>query len=343
MLLQGWAMALLVTFFGTLFVGAYSGWCALRVLRYWDHGADTSLQIELEGETWLASALMQYALGFQLLSLFLLVLAADSFSGQLAGAMCATGALSANSYGMWSLATKIVMVFLSSFWLLLHRLDMEVETYPLVRLKYGLLLLLVPILLVDGTVLTLYLVNLEPDVITSCCGVLFRPAGKDGYNLIDPYSAPLLLSGLYSLSLLLLTMNGWLAKTIRNAADGSRTSLAIMLSSLLWLVFFAVALWTVTAVFSSYIYAMPSHRCPFDMLRAEYGYVGYPLYLSLFGATLCGAGCGVAEAVRSYEGLLLPVRRLQRLALPAAMLLLLLFLAISGYAPLRYLLAGGET
>jgi len=34
---------------------------------------------------------------------------------------------------------------------------------------------------------------------------------------------------------------------------------------------------------SVYFYELPTHHCPFCILQKEYGYVGYPLYLTLFG------------------------------------------------------------
>jgi len=112
--------------------------------------------------------------------------------------------------------------------------------------------------------------------------------------------------------------------------------------ALCWVLFFAVSLWAITVFFSSYIYKMPSHRCPFDILQPEYNYIGYPLYLSLFAATFLGTGCSVAEFVRGQDGLDSPVSRFQAVALPAALLLLCFFLVLSGYAPLRYIIVGGE-
>ena len=59
--------------------------------------------------------------------------------------MCATGALLANPYGMPALLVKLFGVFFYGFWILLHQLDIRSEHYPLVRIKYlALLLLLVP-------------------------------------------------------------------------------------------------------------------------------------------------------------------------------------------------------
>ena len=341
MLLQGWAIALGICSAGILFLGLVAVVCAVRVLRYWDHGADTSRQIRLESETWLSSALMQYGLVFQLLSLVLLVLAADSFSSLLVGAMCATGAFMANPYGIPALLVKIVMVFFSGYWLLLHRLDSQSESYPLARLKYGYLLVLVPLLLTDGLLQFCYLYFLEPDVITSCCGVVFRSGEGDGRNLLDAFSTPTLLFIFYALAAGLLLLG--LGIRVRLQQGHTSPGPVMGLFAVGWLLFFVVAIWAIIVVFSSYIYAMPHHRCPFDILQPEYGSIGYPIYLLLFAATFLGSGCGVAQLVRGVGDLAAAVFNFQSWALPLSLLLLTLFLLLTAYAPLSYILAGGES
>jgi hypothetical protein len=233
------------------------------------------------------------------------------------------------------------MVFFSGYWLLLHRLDIQSESYPLVRVKYFYLLFLVPLLVVDALLQSLYLYFLEPDVITSCCGVIFRPSKGDGYNLLDPYSTTGLLSLFYTMATVLLIAGLRIYLLLKR--NGKHVDVRLIaVYSAGWALFFPVAIWAVTVVFSSYIYAMPFHRCPFDILQAEYGYVGFPIYLLLFTATFLGTGCGVAHAVSRREGLSASVLSFQSLAVPASLVLLLLFLLTTGYAPLRYILAGGE-
>ena len=50
-------------------------------------------QLGLERRTYLVSTLLGFALAFQVLSLFLLVYAADAIAPQLTGAMCAAGGM----------------------------------------------------------------------------------------------------------------------------------------------------------------------------------------------------------------------------------------------------------
>ena len=173
MFLNPWSIALWLLTGLSIFLIAVACKTAIRVIRFWQPSADSQRQIRLESEIWLSSTLVQYALAFQIVSFFLFVLAADHFSLMLSGAMCATGSLLANSYGVPLLLIKMVGVFLYGLWIVLHQLDISSEEYPLVRIKYVFLLLLLPLLIADMVLLVLYLSALKPDIITSCCAIIF--------------------------------------------------------------------------------------------------------------------------------------------------------------------------
>jgi hypothetical protein len=48
-------------------------------------------------------------------------------------------------------------------------------------------------------------------------------------------------------------------------------------------------------------YELPTHHCPLCLLAADYGYVGYPLYLLLATAVIAGTGSGVVHVLRSID------------------------------------------
>lgn len=342
-IVNGWTIALSICSSAVLFCAGLASRTGIRVVRSWDHGLDSAGQIRLESETWLASALMGYGALSQFLSLLMLILAADNFSAQLVGAMCAAGALTANIYGIPSLTLKIVLLFGCGYWLLLHRLDLQSETYPLVRLKFWYLLLLLPLLVVDVLLQSLYLYHLAPDVITSCCGIIFQQGAGDGYNLLDPLPVPPLLLLFYGLAILILFLGSKLLSVFaRHSAASFLPTVTVVIYSLAWLLFFIVSLVAVTVFFSSYIYAMPSHRCPFDILQAEYNYIGFPIYLSLLGGTYFGISCVIIQLVCNDRGLRQGRVSFQRFGLRTGNFLLVLFLLLTAYGPLRYLLSGGE-
>lgn len=333
MLLNSWSLALVLSSLLVVFLLAVAARSALRVIRFWNPASDDSRQISLESEIWLSSTLVTYALALQILSLVLLVLAADNFAEVITGAMCATGTLLVNDFGLPALTVKLVGVFFYGFWLVIHRLDISSEHYPLVRHKCWYLLALLPWLAADITLQSLYLLKIEPDIITSCCAVVFSP-GSGGSQLWAELAGGQILLPFYGgIAALLLTGTAlwrWPGPWLYGAFAA------------LWLLFLPLALLAITVAISSYIYAMPFHNCPFCILKPEYAYIGFAIYGTLLPAAFYGLSGPLAGLFRSLPGLAAPVAAFQRRALAASLVLLLLFTLFSSFHYLRYLLMGGE-
>ncbi|EKD40732.1 MAG: hypothetical protein ACD_74C00215G0001, partial [uncultured bacterium] len=109
-----------------------------------------------------------------------------------------------------------------------------------------------------------------------------------------------------------------------------------------WLWFFVLSLVVITTVVSSYVYAMPYHKCPFCILKPEYHYFGFALYGALIPATFFGASAPIVGLVGGREGLEGVVARYQRLAVQLSLILLVIFSGLSLYHYLKYLISGGE-
>jgi hypothetical protein len=58
------------------------------------------------------------------------------------------------------------------------------------------------------------------------------------------------------------------------------------LFSTLCTVTFLVSVLSLISFISLYFYKLPTHHCLFCILQKEYGYIGYPLYPALLGATI---------------------------------------------------------
>lgn len=335
MFLNSWSLGLTISSLFVLILGIFAGRTALRVLRYWNPSSDSNLQIRLENEIWLASTLVEYGLGFQIFTLILFVLAADHFCHVIVGAMCATGALLANNFGMPALFVKIAGVFLYGFWIILHKLDISIETYPLVKLKYIYLLLILPLLFSDLILQTLYIANLSPDIITSCCAVVFGAATKTGQNLLESFNEQTLLTLYYGSIIVLVGAGSILLK---------RWFLPlVVLFSSGWLAFLGLAIVAIITVFSSYIYAMPYHNCPFCILKPEYHYIGFVLYFTLIPASFFGLSILFVEPLKRISDLAEPVKKYQHMAITISLILLLLLVATSSYHYLLYQITGGES
>jgi len=250
----------------------------IRILRSWDPTSTSEEQLSLERRTYLVSALIGVALWIEIGSALLFIHTADDLHDLFVGAMCATGSLNANPIGWWVLATKAAMVLLFPVWLALNRVDQRAGDFPVVRLKYGLLLALTPIAVADLVLQFLYFSGIRPDIITSCCGSLF----SEGSDSVTGDIASLPASGTLPLfvvaSLLFLATLVW-ARIERLPA----TSVAAALMSPVMLGLGIVAIISFVSV--AY-YELPTHHCPFDLFQAGNHYVGYPLLISLVVAVV---------------------------------------------------------
>ncbi|MDO8747136.1 MAG: hypothetical protein Q7J70_05690, partial [Thermodesulfovibrionales bacterium] len=94
---------------------------------------------------------------------------------------------------------------------------------------------------------------------------------------------------------------------------------------------FVISITAIISFISLYFYEMPTHHCPFCILQKEYDYIGYPMYLSLFTATVCGMGAGVLNPFRKKESLRDVIPLFQKRLVAAALLSYIVFLAISVY------------
>jgi hypothetical protein len=339
MLSNSWSIALLICIAATLFLVVLAGSTAVRIILFWDGDSDSERQIDLEGRTWLAAALVQTGLAVQMFSLLLLVLAADDFSSMIAGAMCATGSFLANEYGNGSLFFKVINIFLCGFWIVLHRLDLRSEYSPLIRIKFAYLIFLIPLLFFDAYYLFQYLYRLEPDVISSCCGVIFSSSTLQENFLVVSITENELLAAFYLLAGVLL-LQGFVVS--RKQFEDRAHSAMYLLYGILFLVFFILSLVAITVFFSSYIYAMPSHNCPFDILRKEYNFIGYPIYFALFGGCFAGMSSGIATLFYRKAGLGQPVASYRKNGAVTASCLIFLFVMLVSYPVIRYFIEGGE-
>jgi hypothetical protein len=286
-----------------------AGGFAWRILRYWDMHSGSELQVRLERETYLISTLLGFALGAELLSLLLFVHTAENLSSQFVGAMCATGVLNINAFGFPTLLLKITGFFLAALWLWLNRVDNQGYDYPLVRVKYGLLLAIAPLTVLEGVLQTRFFLGLEPEVMTSCCGSLFSAEGQSVAAELAGWPARPALAVFYGMAGGLLVVGlgfqRWLGL-------GPLFAAASVLG-------FGVAIVAIIAFLSLYVYESPNHHCPFCLLKAGYDYVGYGLYLPLFAATAAGLSAGLIALFRQTTSLqaIIPgaVRRLSWLAL----------------------------
>lgn len=298
MILHPWILGLIIGHSALLAVFSLGVINAWQIFRGWDYNSTEEKQFLLEKKTYLVSTVMNFALFIQILMLFLFEMAADELANVLPGAMCAVGTLSSGSYGFPLLNLKIVSFFAYFIWLMINYLDNLMETYPLVRRKYLGLMLIYPLAVVETALLFMFASDLDPSVITSCCGSVYNEGTEGLGGSLAGASASFILPLFFSIVILLL-----INRFVLNRRDTGRKRLGNLLEFPLWIAFFITAIAVIISFISIYVYEMLSHKCPFCFMGAEYCYYGIPLYFFLFIATAAGMTGGLLEMIEQPQAL----------------------------------------
>lgn len=294
---------------------------AIDLIRHWDITSGSEKQLVLERRTYLLSIVLGFVFATQVVALLLFVFNADRMSSLFVGAMCAVGTLNVSSCGFPALILQIAVFFLAAIWLLINHVDSCACDYPLVRVKYVLLLALLPVLLLSAELQLRFFLALKADVITSCCGSLFSEAGK-GFSgeAAAAQPRPTMLAFYASLA-----MAAGAALFYRQR---SRGAYVVALCSALA---FVMAIVGILSFVSLYIYEHPHHHCPFCVLKPEYHYQGYWLYLPLFVGTVAGLGVGAVEPIVREPSLATIVPPLSRKLATLAALMFTAFAAVATF------------
>jgi hypothetical protein len=282
----------------------------IQVLRRWDFSSSSASQLALERRTFLVSSLATVALAIEIASSLLFLYTVDDLHRLFVGAMCATGSLNANPVGWWVLPVKVLILLAAPLWIALNGLDVRAGDFPVIRAKYGALLVLAPLVAADLVLQARYFLGLDPAVITSCCGSLFSAAGSGVSSELAGLPVLPTMAAFYACA---AAFAAAMAACLLRPSAVTRIATAALA-----LAFLAVALASMVSFLSLYIYELPTHHCPFDVLQLQYRGIGYPLYLSLFAAVVFGLLPATAHLFRRRPT----------------------FAAAAGYAERRWLRAG---
>ena len=299
-------------------MGIYAGYYGMRILGRWDPASGSEGQLELECRTYLISTVMSYILSFELMSLFLFVYTAEDLHSLFTGAMCAAGTLAVNSFGYPTLLLKIVNFLLAGVWLVVNHADSKGYDYPLIRVKYELLNVVVPLLLLECFLLFAYFSGVKPDVITSCCGSLFsHESSSFSGDLAALPHLPMQIAFFVGMAFTAVSGLFFYVKGRAGYLFSAAAAVTFLLSAASVLSFICL-----------YFYELPSHHCPFCLLQKEYHYVGYILYATLFGGAVAGIGAGVLLPFRNVGSLARIIPAIQRRLTVMTLLCYLLFTMI---------------
>ncbi len=322
MILNPWVISMYVGILGMALLYSYALTISAQIVRYWDINSMEEGQLILERKSYLSSTIIQYGLGIEIVSIVLFYMTLESMAEVIPGAMCATGALKANIYGFPALFLKMAVVFVCAVWIIIHHVDTKLEDFHLTRFKYRCLFVLAPLLLCDLTLQFLYFLNLDPNVITSCCGVVFEIEGEGfGSSMASLPPETMMLTFFISIPIL-LSMGYFLAT--------KKSAIGYYLYSLFGLILFVISILGIISFVAPYIYEMPTLHCPFNIMRREYHYIGYLLYAFLFIASFFSLVPGLSEFLKRKGGQIQNVvYDMQRKSIKISIVFWVLFFATS--------------
>jgi hypothetical protein len=245
---------------------------SLKVLVKWDFESFTPLQFALEKQAYLVTTIILFVFAMKFLLIIYFIFSIDALSLLVPGAMCAAGVITANEYGSYLLILKLIILFFLTLWLYINAYDMRTKNHLWFKEKSWLFSFIFLLTLVELALDFSYFSHIDTHLPVSCCSALFGQL--EGANPL-PFglSIPLLLLLFYLLyALVILTLK-------------TNQTLLYILANIL---FVYITYYAVVYFFGTYIYQLPTHKCPFCMLQAEYAYVGYLLWASLFVGTYIG-------------------------------------------------------
>ena len=238
----------------------------IKAVIKWDFNSNSKEQYKLEKSVYLGSVISHFLLAVKFILLVYLVYTLDAISIYIPGAMCAAGVVSANSYGMAMLGIKFITIFILILYITFERYDLEAKYYPIFKQREYILLIAIILIFIEGTLDYLYFSNIDLNAPVSCCSTLYGTL--EGHNPL-PFNldikSMLLIFGLLFIAFIIV--------------------LILEIEALVFIIaplFVAISYYSVVYFFGTYIYELPTHKCPFCMMQKEYYYVGYFVWGSLF-------------------------------------------------------------
>jgi hypothetical protein len=252
---------------------------SIKIYLKWDFNSFSPMQFKLEQESYLVTTIAFFIFIIKFFLLLYFAFTVDNLSILVVGAMCGAGVIQANSYGSYLLVLKLFILFGLTLWFYLNHYDINSKNYQWFKEKSALFILLFIFIIAEIYFDFSYFTNINTHQTVSCCSSLFGQL--EGTNPL-PF-------GLNNITLLILFYLLFIMIILTLLLN--QTHLYI-LSNLLFLY---IAYYALVYFFGTYIYQIPTHKCPFCMLQKEYHYIGYALWFSLF----IGSFIGINGAISS--------------------------------------------
>ena len=245
---------------------------SLSIIKNWDFNKTTNKQYKLEKTSYLVILIISFTLIVKIVLFPYFAYSLDNLSNIVPGAMCAAGIVGANEFGQINLALKILILFFIGVWLIINSLDLKEKTYPFTKKKYFLYIFIFILSIIELFLDFSFLENISTKEPVMCCSVIF---GVNNTGTKIPFDLSIF-------NLLIVFYLLYILTTILSLQKSSFINLIINF------MFLYIGYYAVTYFFSTYIYQLPTHQCPFCMLQKEYDFIGYFIWGTLFLGTFFG-------------------------------------------------------
>lgn len=241
---------------------------SLILLKKYDSNAVSAEQYKLEKKSYLLITIISVSIIIKLLLLPFFVHTLDILSSIVPGAMCGAGVIKANEFGEIALGVKIVVVMLSLLWMKLNSYDEKTLKQPYFTKKLYFFIFIYILIMLELFLELSFLTNISTELPVLCCSAIYT---DDMENPI-PFNLSIinLLILFYSLYVLLLILTYFKKRYFLAPVS---------------LFFVYISYYVIVYFLGTYIYELPTHKCPFCMLQSDYNFIGYFIFTSLFMAT----------------------------------------------------------
>jgi hypothetical protein len=274
-----WILARLLPSLVAAILAAIAAETSIRVLSAKNASKTSEGALAIERRAELVATLFSVAGGATILGLAIDIVGAHRLRASVRGAMCAYGVLAESAWGFRSLAISVVASLACAVWVSLHRLDLRLRAPELSRAKFALVLVVAPFVVLDFAAATRFALDLDLRMVASCCST-----GLEGARAIVSGAG----GGARTTAFVVFAAASVGAIVLSLIVRRSPKSPLAVAPGLLALVAALASVPAVLGYVAPHAYESPAHLCPFCLLDADGGYLGWPLYAALFAGTALG-------------------------------------------------------
>lgn len=243
---------------------SYALLLTLFLLKNYKKDDKSTLHYQLEKKSYLLVSIISISIIIKLLLTPFFFNTLNTLSTLIPGAMCSAGVVSANEFGTPTIVIKVVTLLLALLWLTINKKDERTPNQPYFRVKLYLYILLYIFITIEIYLELHFFSNLVTDSPVLCCSTLYTQ--KSQAFLLTLGTPTLLL--IFTLLFFLVVLANYFKRRY--------------LSAFLATLFVYVSYYALVYFFATYIYELPTHKCPYCMLQKDYYFIGYFIYFTLF-------------------------------------------------------------